>query len=117
MKPSGLAPVTLAMCILNPAGFVFIKGSGVGAAILVPVCGLIMILSYFVLWYFWKGRNWARWLVLVTSGVALFNLTGLATASVIQKAIIGIEAVLGAFLFYWLNTRAVRGFFKSKVHG
>jgi len=117
MRPSRLAPVTLAMCVLNPTGFVFIKGSGVGAAILVPVFSLIMILSYVVLWYFWRGRNWARWLVLVTSGVALLNLLGLATASAIQKVVIVIEAATGGFLLYWLNTRAVRGFFAPKAPG
>ena len=104
------------MCILNPAGFVFIKDSGDRLAILVTVC-CIVVVSYVVLWHFWKGRNWARWLVIVTSGVALLNLTGFATASVIQKVILAVEAALGCFLLYWLNTRAVRGFFTAKVPG
>lgn len=117
MKPSGLAPVTLAMCILNPTGFAFLEGSGVAPVILVPVFGFIMLLGYVVLWYFWKGRNWARWLVLVTSGVALLNLPLLATASLIQNVVIVAEAAMGVFLLYWLNTRAVRGFFTSKSPG
>ena len=114
MKPTGLAPITLAMCMLNPAGFMFIDGLRVPPALGVPVVIVVTLLTYVVLWYFWKGRNWARWLVLVTSGLALLNLSLLATASVAQTVVIVVEAALGAFLVVWLNTTNVRSFFTPK---
>lgn len=52
MTPSGLVPVTLAMCILNPAGVVFVDGSGMGAAIVLCVFAIIaIIVGYVVLWW------------------------------------------------------------------
>jgi hypothetical protein len=62
-----------------------------------------------------EGRNWARWLVLIASGLALLNLTLLATVPTVQKIVVITEAALAAFLLYWLNTRAVRGFFMTKA--
>src|SRR5215471_4090666 len=114
MRPSGLAPVTLAMCILNLTGVAFAYGTEVPPAMVMPILILVMLVSYLALWYFWKGRNWARWLVLVTSGVALLNLLGLPTFTDFQKVVVVIEAALGGFLLYWLNTRAVREFFRSR---
>ena len=113
MKPSGLAPVTLAMCLLNVAGLVFLE-KPVPAA-LVAVAGALIVATWLVLWSFWKGRNWARWLVLLTSGVALLNLIGLVSASPVQQLVIVIEAALGAFLLYWLNTRRLRAFFTANA--
>jgi hypothetical protein len=59
----------------------------------------------------WIGRNWARWLVLLTSVLALLNLLKCRrerdTASRPARG-----SGLGAYLLYWLNTSAVRAFFR-----
>jgi hypothetical protein len=114
MRPTGLAPLTAIMCVLNLTGFLFVEESGVRAAVVLPVFAFVILFSYVVLWYFWKGRNWARWLVLLTSGVALLNLALLTMAPLVQSVIIVAEAAVAAFLLYWLNTPAVRAFFIPK---
>jgi hypothetical protein len=111
MRPAGLAPVTAAMCVLNLTGFLFVEDSGTPAAFGLILVGFIISLSYVVLWYFWQGRNWARWLVLLASGVALLNMFLLVTVPMVQRVVLIVEAAVGAFLLYWLNTSVVRVFF------
>jgi hypothetical protein len=110
MKPTGLASLTLAMCVLNLTGFLFLE-EGRRSGLALAFVSVTILVGYLVLWYFWKGRNWARWLVLVTSAVAVLNLAALPFVPVIQKLVIVVEAPLGGFLLYWLNTRTVRAFF------
>jgi hypothetical protein len=84
---------------------------------------VVLVGGYVVLWFFWQGRNWARWLVLFTSLVALFNLTllGLAfvrgVATTFLQIVVVIEAAFGAFLLYWLNTAPVKAFFRGSTRG
>jgi hypothetical protein len=40
-KPAPAPSSTPHACILNPAGFVFMNGSGERAAVLVTVCGIV----------------------------------------------------------------------------
>lgn len=74
---------------------------------------LVMLLSYIVIGYYWKGSNWARVLVMVTSIVALLNLFAFEGASMLAQCVIVAEAALGLFLLVWLNTRRVRDFFQG----
>jgi hypothetical protein len=34
----------------------------------------VVLVGYSVVWYYWRGRNWARILVIVTSISAIGNL-------------------------------------------
>jgi len=117
MRPTGLTGLTLIMCVLNLTGFLFVAESGATAPVDVPGpfmvagIGFFILAGYVVLWYFWQGRNWARWLVLLTSVLALLNLGYLPSASGPQRVVIVIEAVLGAYLLFWLNTGPARAFF------
>lgn len=118
MRPRRLRELILLMCVLNLSGFVFIDSNEIPAEVAVPLFALIMIVSFVVLWYLWQGRNWARWLVLLTSLLALLNLVGMRSATLPQRALILAEAALGIYLLYWLNTAAVRGYFiKPRVSG
>ena len=111
-RPRGLAASTAAMAVMNLTGFLFLNESEWPVGVSVALLALFIGGGYVALWYFWRGRNWARWLVMVTSGVALLNLLLLLMpVSTIVLGVIVIEAVLGGFLLYWLNTRAVRAFF------
>ncbi len=78
---------------------------------LLVVSSVILLLSFVVIWFYWKGRNWARWLVLLTCLLALLNLTSLPSFPVLAQTVIVGEAALGAFLLVWLNTPAVRSYF------
>ena len=113
MKPPGLTAITLAMCALNPTGFLFVPQADASTSSVTIAFAVIMVLSYIVLWNFWHGRNWARLLVLVTSGIALLNLLSLPTATAIQRVVIVVEAVLGAYLLVWLNASPTRAYFAN----
>jgi hypothetical protein len=64
---------------------------------------------------FWLGRNWARWLVLVASVVALANLAFLGFLGSGEKLIAVGEGALAIWLLVWLNTRSVRAFFSGRA--
>jgi len=71
----------------------------------------LIFAGYFVRFFYWQGRNWARILVILDSIVALYGLRYVPRYGALQQAIIVGDAQLGAYLIYWLNTRAVRDFF------
>jgi hypothetical protein len=112
MKPKGLSETTILMAVCNPLGFVFLDPSRGAVAIQVFVAALVVAISYLVLWYYWKGRNWARILVLITSVIALLNLFDFSSASTIQGIVLILEALLAGFLLVWLNQRPAREFFR-----
>ena len=72
---------------------------------------VIRIGAFVCIFYYVRGRNWARIAVLLTSVLAilgLFRLNHEATVDLISAVAWGI---LGIFFLYWLNTRPVREFF------
>jgi hypothetical protein len=70
--------------------------------------------NYFVIWFYWKGRNSARILVLLTSLLCLYNLRHWNHGGIAARIMVGAEAVLAIFLLYWLNTPTVRAFFRRQ---
>lgn len=107
MRPNGLTEVTLLLGARYLAGFLFVQNYGIASITFAAA------VNYVVLWYFWEGRNWARWLVLLTSVLTVFNLSMLPRFTPLQGAVLVMETMLGLFLIYWLNTRAVRHYFTS----
>jgi uncharacterized membrane protein YagU involved in acid resistance len=81
MKPKGLAETTLAMGIMNIAGFVFVDPQVAPVEIQYAIFGIIIASTYIVLWQYWKGKNWARILVLLTGIVAILNLFAFSSES------------------------------------
>lgn len=113
MKPAGLRAVTLALVVLNLAGLLMRDATGFDPNLSLFWVILVMTVSYVVIWFFWRGRNWARWLVQLTSVLALLNLVLIPEVTVVVQAILLVEAALGAYLLYWLNTSSVRAFFRG----
>ena len=120
MKPRGLGATTIAMAVLNLGGFVGIPWDHRGVVAMVAT---VVLVGYAVLWYYWRGRNWARILVIVTSILAIGNLMviivlfavdRLYSSSVLYHSVIVANAALGAFLLYWLNRKDVRVWFRTK---
>jgi hypothetical protein len=112
MKPKGLRETAILMAVCNPLGYAFLDPSRGALPLQVSVATLVVATAYLVLWYYWRGRNWARILVLITSGVALLNLLAILSSSPLQKGVLVAEALLGVYLLIWLNKREVREFFK-----
>jgi hypothetical protein len=112
-RPAGLGVIAILMCALTLATFL-VRQPGYLArytAYSVVSAGLTLV----VVWFFWKGKNWARWLVLAGSVLALCNLAWFWSASPPQRAYLAVQALLALWMLYWLNTRAVRSFFKRRV--
>ncbi len=112
IKPKGLIETTIAMCIMNVAGFIFVDSSSDSIFMDYIVMGVICIITFFVLWFYWQGKNWARILVLLTSILALFNLIALPGANLLVASLLIIEAAFAAFMLWWLNTQQVRAYFQ-----
>jgi hypothetical protein len=103
------------MAVLNLAGFLMRDATGVDPAFSLFWVIVVMAVGYIVLWFFWRGRNWARWLVQLASVLALLNVLVIPEVKRVLQAVLLVEAALGAYLLYWLNTSAVRTFFRQST--
>ncbi len=71
-----------------------------------------------VLWFFWKGKNWARIFELIWAGIVVvaIPLIFLFDFNSIANALEGMSYVAGAmysiYLLWWLNTKEVKAWFK-----
>ena len=102
------------MSVLNLNALMMIGDTGAFGLVFALV---VIAVSYAVLWRFWQGRNWARWLVMITSVIALSNLAFVAAGpSWPLRIVLAAEALLGLFLLYWLNTKPVRAYFTPAGH-
>jgi hypothetical protein len=116
MRPQYLLATTVAMAILNLTCFASVKRARYFAATLWTEI-LIVLAGYLVLWFFWKGKNWARISVLVVSVLSVINLLSLIHPYgnvIVYDSIFIAWAVVGFFLLYWLNLADVREWFKSQ---
>jgi hypothetical protein len=116
-RPAGLREVTLLMCLFSIAALVWSRPPGVSTSVFYVAYGACVLSALVVLWHFWNGKNWARWLVLATSVLALLNLSLLGEVTVAEKVLIVAEGLLALWLLYWLNTRAVRAFYRKTEAG
>jgi hypothetical protein len=73
---------------------------------------VLNIVEFVCIFYYVKGRNWARIAVLVASVLSILDLLRLNHEDTPGRIIIGAWGLLGAFFLYWLNTRSFREFFK-----
>lgn len=101
------------MAVLNLTGYSVVEWDADRTVVVVAVAGIsfIIFIGYVVLWFYWKGNNWARWLVLLTSALAVINLSEWTRSGTMVQIMIALEAPLGIFLLYWLNTTTAREFF------
>jgi len=115
MRPLALEITTWLMAATNLMGYLLIDWKQ-PATIVIRQCIVFSILiaaGYVVLWFYWKGHNWARILVLLTCLLSLFNLTRLGHVRVGGQVMVIIEAAIAIFLLYWLNTAEARDFFRK----
>ena len=119
MEPR-LGPPALAMCAMNVAGVLFYEPIGeglpdwLGFLIFLAVYALVAFVSFIVIFFFWRRHNWARWVVLAASVLSLANVLLLPTMHVLGQVLIVIEALFGAWLIYWLNTKPVAALFRRE---
>jgi hypothetical protein len=110
MRPRRLLAITVVMGILNLTCFLGPNRAPYFAAALWAEI-LVALVGYLILWFFWKGKYWARISVLVASVLSVINLVGLLHpyGNVFVYDSIAIAwALAGCFLLYWLNLADVR---------
>lgn len=115
-RPRGLNETTLIMSITNAMGWSIIDWSEPRAWLTFTVFSLFIGIGYVVIWFYWKGHNWARVLVLLSSLLAVFNLHVWNRAGIAERIMIGTEGALAVFLLYWLNTSRTKAFFAKAGH-
>ena len=115
MRPRGLLAVTITMAILNLTAFASIKRTRFFLATLVIEI-MVVFASYVVLWFFWKGKNWARLCVLVVSVMSIVNFFSLVyphgNVFVFDSIVIG-WGVVGLYLLHWLNRPDIKQWFRN----
>ena len=101
------------MSLTNALGWLTVDWSKPHAAATFWLFTIFILVGYLVIWFYWRGRNWARILVLLTSLLCLYNLRYFFRAGIIERVMIGSEAVLAVFLLFWLNSTNVKLFFHA----
>ena len=76
---------------------------------------MVRIAAFVCIFYYARGRNWARIAVLLTSVLAILSLILLRHEDALGQVISVAGALLGVFFLYWLNTSSVREFFKRGI--
>ena len=80
-------------------------------------------IAAFCLWHYWRGRNWARIVVLLWSFVAVAEalsfLAGhnLDPAALMAHPLSFFQFLVAVVLLYWLNTPPVRAWFRKTSAG
>jgi len=113
-RPKKLDTYTYLMGILNLTGYLFITGHEETKTIEYAIVTLIIIFSYWCLYKFQRGYNWARILVIIASVLSIFNLIGIFISDLLVQLILIVEATLGACLLYWLSSEPVKTYFKTR---
>jgi hypothetical protein len=110
-RPRGLTATAIFMSITNAMGWTIIDWSKPHAGAIFVIFTVTIAIGYVVIWFYWKGENWARTLVLLTSLLCLYNLRHWNHGGIAERLMIGAEAILAIVLLYWLNTQRVKVFF------
>jgi len=112
-RPRFLLEITLAMAVLTPFDYLLIDWDDHATLVSsVATTSFLNLLGFLVLWFFWNGRNWARWLVLSGVPFAVWDLIRLwPSAEPIVRIYVLTGATVYLFSLFWLNTPAVRSYF------
>jgi hypothetical protein len=124
-RPSAITPVTIAMCVTNLLGLFLVNWKPYPhhhPGTLFTYFAVLILVGYVVLWKFWLGRNWARWLVILTSICALWNLWQLRKPippqfdSAVRAPMVLAEGVIALFLLVYLNLGGVRAWYIKRPY-
>ncbi len=115
-RPFGITITTILMCFTNAMGFLLIDWQLPNAGVLLFLFSLFIVLGYIALRFFWKGRSWARWLVMLTCLQCLWNLKALIHPSHllirrVEVPMVLLEGIIAIYLLWYLNTRPIRTWF------
>ena len=121
MRPRGLTMVTVLLAALTVAGLFLPQYQSVDSLFVLGIFPAVLIAL--TLWFLWRGRDWARWLVLlgaalvaipnaVLFGVYDFSLVG--NGGVMARSVYVSEGILALYVMYYLNRAKVREYFSRE---
>jgi hypothetical protein len=134
-RPMGLTVSALFMVLSIVLGIVLSPTSPVPANVTTSnnvdiLFGWVFIaLQFLVTYFYWNARNWARIVILICSGWLLLGFVTLSLLPVppwIHQAIWGRplffvrtvgDSLLAIYLLWYLNTPAIRAWFKRPILG
>ena len=109
-KPKGLLATAVILCTFSLAGVPTIEGVLQGRIVSLATVAAFTALWLLMIWFYWCGRNWARWVIMIGTLLSFGGFIYLPERLYDRVYLIA-EALYGAFLLYWLNTRRVRNYF------
>ncbi len=112
--------LTILTAILNPINQLYLQSlmaPYVNSTLHLLIMLLVSIVLVFILlYYFYKGCNWARILVITSAAFGLLNFFGAISTPILPwKTICFLNGALAVYLLVFLNTKAAREFFKPKI--
>jgi len=116
IRPRWLLETTLAMAALTLLDYLLVDWNVNHEKMMldVTVTSFINLLGVPFLWFYWNGRNWARWFVLFGIPFGNFDLLwSWSTSGPLAHFKVLTEIALYLFLLYWLNTRNVKTYFSG----
>ena len=75
------------------------------------------VIALVCIWFYYSGKEWARWVVMIVSVLELLSLISIAKTFAASHAVGAnaiAQALLAAFLLYYLNTAPIRAWFSHK---
>jgi hypothetical protein len=108
------------MAVFAVLGYTFVDWRSLtsGGVVVMAVLVTIAVLGLLVVtWFYWIGRNWARWFTVASALPALWNLTLLPSSTPFLQVVIITEALFFGPLPIWLNTRRIRAYFVATNRG
>jgi hypothetical protein len=118
-RPIGVTVTAMLMSVTNAMGWMMIDWHANNANVRFLTYSTVISSATFSFWFYWRGRNWARISVMLCSMLAIVNVLAWnsakpGTIALPRHAMIASDAVLGAFLLYWLNTPPIRNWFRNE---
>lgn len=127
-RPKGIGLTAIILCAFALTGFVggfFLPGLSAGGVLssehLPRFISAIFLLSVelFTIWNYWKGKDWARILVLIACFlIAAGEISTMvdhdgSLVVVMSQPILFLRFAAALFLLYWLNSGPLRAWFKN----
>ena len=119
-RPRAITNITILLCVVNFTTFFTVDFTKLHTRGVIAYPVTLVAFACVIIFYFWKGRNWARWLVLADSVLLFFDLWGMLRSHsrhpnlymppVKIPLAIG-KVLIAGFLLWYLNTREIRAWF------
>ncbi len=73
---------------------------------------LMQVVGALLIWALWRGYFWIRWFMILGCVLSLPDILSIVQPNPLQTVARAINIVLSIFLLYWLNTSAVRSYYR-----